>query len=186
MPLGVVDQEVGDFGGDAAVGPAVEHCGWGERTVAEAVDGLEGEVVIRGGLAQFHAEAIFDVLDQFVAAHGLAGFGAADVEDVAARRMMAKIVIEGDDAVHFGVRYVERVGDDGHRGLIDVSELFLQGVEDWEERAGEVLEFPDAGEREVGVPGWSGGLIDAHAQRSCGSIGAKLCWARFSVDTKAS
>ena len=54
-----------------------------------------------------------------------------------------EIVIETDDAVHFGVGDIERVGDQRDGGLIDVSELFLQCMQNRQQRAGQVLQFPN-------------------------------------------
>ncbi len=79
-----------------------------------------------------------------LAAHGLAGFGAAHLQNMASGRGAAKIVIEADDAVHFGVRKIERAGDQRNRGLIDVAELFLQCVQNRQQGAGQALQFLDA------------------------------------------
>jgi hypothetical protein len=44
---------------------------------------------------------------EFVAAHRLAGFRPAELDDMAARRGLAIIVIEADNAVNLGARQVE-------------------------------------------------------------------------------
>jgi hypothetical protein len=49
---------------------------------------------------------------------------------VASRRRLAKVVIKADYAMNFGVRNIERVSDQRHRGWIDIPELILQGVQD--------------------------------------------------------
>ncbi len=73
---------------------------------------------------------------------------------------MPKIVIETDDAVHFGVRDVQRAGEHGCRRWIDISELFLQGMQDRKQSAGQVLQFPNPGLGPVRIPG----LHLAHAE----------------------
>ena len=44
------------------------------------------------------------------AAHGLAGFGAADLDDMAPRRLPAEVMIEGEDAMDLGAGPVYRNG----------------------------------------------------------------------------
>jgi hypothetical protein len=75
----------------------------------------------------------------------LACFGAAQAQDVPSGRGMPKIMIETDDSVDFGVGKVERTGDDWDSGLVDIPELFLQGVQNWQESAWKALQFLDAG-----------------------------------------
>ncbi len=53
---------------------------------------------------------------------GLAGLGAAELEDVPAGRLAAEVVVEGDDAVHLGARQVQRVGDQRLGFAVDVAE----------------------------------------------------------------
>ena len=65
-----------------------------------------------------------------VASGGLAGFGAAKLQDVAACGLLAEVVIEGDNAMDFSARNVERFGDDRLDGSIDIPESVLQGMKD--------------------------------------------------------
>ena len=102
-PLGVINQEIGDFRRDSAVRLSIQHDRGRQRAITEAEDWFDGEAAVGRGLAQFDSQAIFDVLDHLVAAHGLAGFGAAHLQNVASARGAAKIVIEADDSVHFGM-----------------------------------------------------------------------------------
>ena len=78
-----------------------------------------------------------------VAAHRLAGLGAAELQHMPAGRVAAVIVIEGDDAVHLGARQVQRLGDHRQRFLRHVAELFLDAVQDRQQRAFEALQLVD-------------------------------------------
>jgi hypothetical protein len=51
----------------------------------------------------------------------------------------AKIVVKAEDAVHLGMRKVERAGDQGNRRLVHIPELVLQGMENREQGAGQAL-----------------------------------------------
>ena len=73
-----------------------------------------------------------------VAAHRLAGFGAAEFDDAAPGGLVAKVVVETDHAVDFGAGEIERVGDDGDRVARNETELGLQRVQDRQERAFEM------------------------------------------------
>ncbi len=73
---------------------------------------------------------------------------------------VAKVVIETDDAVHFGVRNIQSGGDQRSGGGIDVSELFLQCMQDGQQSAGKVLQLPNPSLRPVRIPG----LHVAHAK----------------------
>jgi hypothetical protein len=48
---------------------------------------------------------------QRIGAHRLAGLGSADLDHVARRGRGAKVVVVGDDAMHFGAREVHALGD---------------------------------------------------------------------------
>ncbi len=73
---------------------------------------------------------------------------------------MTKIVIETDDAMHFGVREVERVGDQWSSGGVDISELLLQCMQNREQSARQAFQFPNPSLRPVRIPG----LHVAHAE----------------------
>ena len=88
-----------------------------------------------GRVAERDAEPRLGARGERVAAGRLAGFGAAQLEHVAAGRLAAEIVVEGDDAMHFGARDIQRFGDQRLGGFVDVAELLLQGVQDRQQRA---------------------------------------------------
>ena len=72
-------------------------------------------------------------------AHGLTGLGAADLDDVAARRRAAEVGVEGDDAVDFGAGQVQGLGDGLHRLGRNTAQLVLDRVQHRQQRAGLVL-----------------------------------------------
>ena len=57
-----------------------------------------------------------------VAAGGLAGLGAAELEHMPAGRRAAEVMIKGDDAVDFGAGDVQLFGDQRLGGFVDVAE----------------------------------------------------------------
>ena len=85
-------------------------------------------------------------------AHGLTGLGAADLDDVAARRRAAEVGVEGDDAVDFGAGQVQGLGDGLHRLGRNTAQLVLDRVQHRQQRAGLVLEAGDDAGR--GGHGW--------------------------------
>ena len=92
-------------GREMAVGDAVDLHDGGQRAAAEAGDFLDGEQAVgvgvaAGGDAQPPLEG---VLDQLRALH-VAGRAVADVDDVLADRMMAKLRVERGDADDAGGR----------------------------------------------------------------------------------
>ena len=87
--------------------------------------------------------------DHGLATHGLAGFGAANFQTVTAGGLAAKIVVEAQHAVDFGVGEVQGAGDERDGGFIDVAELVLQGVEDRQQATGQALEFLNARKRQI-------------------------------------
>jgi hypothetical protein len=144
LPLGAVDKEIGDFGGDAAVKLAIEHDGGRKSAVSEAEYRFESEAAVFCGLAQLGPETILHVPDHVLAAHRLAGLSAAYAQYMAARGSMAKVVIEADDAMDFGMGKIEGIRDERNGSLIDVAKLILKGVEDREQGARQVLQFADS------------------------------------------
>ena len=87
-----------------------------------------------------------------IAAGSLAGLGPAELKDMAAGRLMAEIVIEGDDAMHLGAGDIERFGDQRLGCLIDIAEFFLQCVEHRQQRTFAPRMLADAFERDVLIP----------------------------------
>ena len=70
-----------------------------------------------------------------------------------AGRLMAEIVIEGDDAMHLGAGDVQRVGDQRLGRLVDIAELGLQGVQDRQERTFAVRKFANERLGDLRIPG---------------------------------
>jgi hypothetical protein len=68
---------------------------------------------------------------QRVTAARLAGFGAAKFEYMPPGRLVPEVMIESDHAVNFRSRQIQYVGDQRFGFAVDVTEFFLQGVEDW-------------------------------------------------------
>ena len=132
---------------------AIDHDRGRKGAIAEAVDRLEGDLAIGGGGAVFDGEARPQTVEQRFAAHRLAGFGAADLEDMPARRRLAEVLIEVDDANDLGAGEVEGLGDDGDAARIDIAEFVEESVEDWEEGAGHVLVFANEMEGAGVIPG---------------------------------
>ena len=81
------------------------------------------------------------------AAGGLAGFRAADLQHVPARRPGAEVMVEGDDAVHFRARQVERARDHGHGARRYAAEVGLHVMQHLDQRAVAVAMALDDRER---------------------------------------
>src|SRR5262249_46897711 len=92
LPVAVVD---GDDGGVAAA--------------AEALDGAEGDLAVRGGLAGTHAELALECLDDALRADERAGEVRADLDEVLAHRGEVVHVVEGRDRVAVRRRQAEGV-----------------------------------------------------------------------------
>ena len=90
--------------------------------------------------------------DKRVAASRLAGFGAAQLEDVPAGRRAAEIVIEADDAVDLGAGDIESLGDQRLGGFVDIAEFLLQSVQDRQQRTFAVEAAPNPLQRHFFVP----------------------------------
>jgi hypothetical protein len=119
----------------------------------EAVDRLERDRAVCRGLAQGDARLGFGRRDGRGRTHGLAGFGAAELDHVPPGGLGPEIVIEAHHPVHLGAREVERLGDHRQRSRRHMAEAALHLVQDRQERA-----FP---------PGMRCADL-AHAARKCG------------------
>ena len=119
------------------------------RAQAEAVDRLERHAAVGGGAAAGDAEAILRPRHQRLAAHRLAGLGAAQLEHVTAGRLAAEVVIEGDDAVHLGARQIESIGEDRHHCRRHVAERGLHPMQDLDQRIGPVAVLSRQGAGDV-------------------------------------
>src|SRR5450830_1802972 len=109
------------------VDPISDHHGGRRGALAQAIDGLQRERA--AGAVQAAAERLLRVGQQGVAAHALAGFGAADLYRAAGRRAALEVVIKGDHPVHLGTRQIETLGDAGHGGGRNEAEAVLDGVQ---------------------------------------------------------
>ena len=87
-------------------------------------------------------------------------FRAANLQHMLSRGRVAKVVIKTDDAMDFGVRNIQRASDQRRGGGIDISELFLQCMQDGQQSARQALQLPNPGLGPVRIPG----LHLAHAK----------------------
>ena len=78
-----------------------------------------------------------------IAAHRLAGLSTAQFQHMPARRMIAVIVIECDNTMHLGARYVQRLGNQRQSLLRHIAELALQLVQNRKERTFLALQLID-------------------------------------------
>ena len=75
--------------------------------------------------AEWDPQGIRRVLGETSATHGLTGFCHAHLHDGLANRSFPQVVIERDDAIHFGARQVERLRNDADGRLRHVTEFRL-------------------------------------------------------------
>ncbi len=106
----------------------VEQRGRRTGAKAEAINRLDGQFAIGRRAMPIDAELGEKVLGQRLASHALAGFAAAKLQDMAAGGLAAEIMVECNNAVHFGAAEVQRFGDERRGGLVDMAELMLQGM----------------------------------------------------------
>jgi hypothetical protein len=102
--------------------------------------------------AHHDSEPRLGMCGQGIGAGRLAGFRTAQLEHMPPRRRAAEVVVEGDDAVDFGPRTVQGSGDQRLGGLVDAAEFLLQGVQNGQQRAVQMQQFPDALARQIGIP----------------------------------
>ena len=117
---------------------AVEHHGWCEGAIAQAVRRFERDRTIRRRLTESGAKSLRQGRRQALAAHGLAGLGAAEFQHMAASRLGAEVVVERPYTINLGARQVERLGDGGQGGVGHMAQRPLQIVENLDQRAGRV------------------------------------------------
>src|SRR5215469_12812095 len=70
--------------------------------IPKAIHGFQRELAIGCGLAEADTEAATGMLSERDCTHRLARLGLAKSEHVVSRRLMAKVMIEGDHAVDLG------------------------------------------------------------------------------------
>ncbi len=102
---------------------------------AQTVDRLERNAAIRRGRTHGDAKPRLGMLCQAVAPCRLARLSAAKLEDAASCRLAAKIMVEGNDAVHLGAGQVERVRHHRDRCFRHAAKRFLQSLQDGQQRA---------------------------------------------------
>ncbi len=115
---------------------AVEQRGGRKRAIAQAIDGLDDERRARVGVVDLDAVRVAEVRDQVLAAERLTGFRAAELERRPVDRRASEIVVEAHHAQDFGLGEIERLRDRGYRGVVDIAEALLQGVQDRQNGAG--------------------------------------------------
>jgi hypothetical protein len=71
---------------------------------------------------------------EVVTARSLARLRAAELQHMPAGRLVAQVVIEGENAVHLGTREVERLRDQRDRRLRHMAEDVLQRLQDHQRR----------------------------------------------------
>jgi hypothetical protein len=91
------------------------------------------------------AQSLLGKGGQFVAAHGLAGFGLADLDDLATGRRLSEIVVERDDAVDFGAGKIQLGSDDRNRFGRDETDVVLNGMQNGQQGPGLGLVFGNRG-----------------------------------------
>jgi hypothetical protein len=155
---------------EGAVHILVEHGRRGGMAKPEAVQGVQRDARVRGGLAHLDAELLLGPRLERGATRHLARFGAAKFEDAVSRRLPPEIVVERDAAMHLRAGDVERIGDQGFRVERHAAENLLQSVQDRERCALFILMLRDDFGRTPRRP-W---FLSRHAQprldepRSCG------------------
>ncbi len=122
---------------------AVQHRRRRGGAEAEAIDRLQRDARIGRGISKRNAELCFRARSERIAARSLAGFGAAQFQHMAAGGLVAEVMIEGEDAMDFGARQIERRGDHRNRRLRHIAERFLQRVQDHQRRAFGLVMFGD-------------------------------------------
>ncbi len=85
--------------------------------------------MIWGCLADFQSELLFGARCKRIAARRLTGFGAAQFQNVLARRLVAKVVIKGESPMDLGARKIHRFRDHRNHGFGDVAERLLHIVQ---------------------------------------------------------
>src|SRR5271163_5010376 len=120
--------------------------------MAKAIDGLDAERSARRPI-DLEAVGASEVGDKILAAERLTGFGAAEFENRAVGRLGSKIMIEADNADRLGLGDVERLGDEGDRGAVDVAETLLQIMQDRQHGSGFAAPSIDQRARLLITPG---------------------------------
>ena len=75
-----------------------------------------------------HPQQCFGMGLQLARAHGLAGFGTADLHCMLAHWVGFKVMVETDYTVNFGAGEIKAGGNRRHCGIRDIAQLRLNGV----------------------------------------------------------
>ena len=113
---------------DAAHQVVVDRNRRSERAVAEA----EHLVDLNGLTARGHLGAV----PHGVTAARLTRFAAAHLDDGSCGRRGLEVFIERDDAVDFGGRDIEHIGEEGNEVAVDVARSMLHRVEGGQQTTG--------------------------------------------------
>src|SRR5439155_6791178 len=128
---------------DAPVQLAVHEHRGRAGAVAEAVHRFERERAVGGRLMKVHAEPRFGVALERTLVHRLARFRATQVDRVPARRRVAQVVVEADDAVDLGAGQIQAAGNHRDSRGRYVPEFIMHGVQDGQQRTGHLPETRD-------------------------------------------
>jgi len=97
---------------------------------ADAGDGVQVELAVRGSLAGVYVQSAFPGIQGNIAAFHVAGGAQADFDGVLARRVETELVIESHHAVDIDSGNIEIIGDFRHGGARQVTELALDALQD--------------------------------------------------------
>ena len=85
---------------------------------------------------QFDVQPSRGVSRELLAQHRLARLGLTDLNDASTGGRLSEVVVEGEDAMHFGAREIERLGDERNGCGRDIAQRSLHCVQDQQQRAG--------------------------------------------------
>ena len=114
---------------------AIERDGWRTGAQAQTVDRLGGQCAVWRGVAQLQTVVALQCLDQRIAAHGLTGLGAAQLNHVLSRWRGAKVMIEGEHTMDFRARQIQPLCDirEARRG--NEAQAILNRMQNREQRS---------------------------------------------------
>ena len=123
-------------GPDLAEHRVIQHHRRRQAAGAQAARGEQRKLVVRRGLARFDAVRALEGREQGRRALDIARRAGAHHAGVFALRLEGKEVIESGRAIYAAERHAQREGDKPQRGLIEISEALLNGVQGFDERVG--------------------------------------------------
>jgi hypothetical protein len=128
--LGLFQKLVQPAGIETPDEASIDHGRGGGGTKSEAVNRFEGHPAIGAGVPAFHAKALLRPLNEPLAAHGLTGFGAAQLKDVLAGKLTTEVVIEGHDAMNLCAGEIKFPCENRNCFLRHKAESVLQSMQD--------------------------------------------------------